>query len=1173
MLQVPGAPAEGLQPGAVVAGRYRIEEELASGGMGRVYLARQEPLGTRVCVKTLHTGAHADPAFATRFEREARTTSRLRHPNIVSVFDFGTEPDGTMFLAMEYVEGTPLSRIAPRGRTLRAARAVHLLAQVCDALAFAHQQGVVHRDLKPANIMVIQLPDGTEHVKVLDFGSALMLEGGEEAERLTRVGTVIGTPAYMAPEYILGHGVDGRVDVYAVGVLLYALLTGAPPFRGDTQSVFAQQVSVAPEPPRKRNPKADCSEALERVVLRALLKDPARRFGSALELKDAMLRALAGDTTAAGDYIESSHGMVEVARHERPVAVLSVQAAGRVGRDDVERIRHLVSAHGGQRAPRAASRSRQAEMRFAFGLDREMPEVIPEVVRCALHLADLGGGTLLRLGIHDALASCQGRFAEPGFDWRPFGKGWSRATALATHASAGTPLISGPATRFVPTTFTLTPQRPPPGFDAPVFSLEDPALHRHATGFSLPFVGREEERRALLAFAVEARKGKTRLLRGPSGSGKSALVEAVTLPARNLEVHWQLLRAAPRSLLEPDHLLGRLAALGWTHPEEGGSTTERFAVDLMLGRLDRLADDLSGERRQLRLLSAAIDGVVRRARHGPLVLVFDDLQYADAWTWRALARLVSAAPTLGVSMLLCCRDDQRIPISLPNDAAADDLTPLPSRDLYPVLRRDVSLQRLPEEQVRTAVLKSCGNPRLIEERLRELLQGHEDPFLASPDPDASLPAAQEQLRALLRRRIERLSPTSRRVLGATAVLGGAPRPAHVRAMVDLESAPFTTALGELSEAHLLRSPSRHRLECPYDEVGEAARASIPPERRARWHARAAELLEASEEAPWRTFDVGHHWLMAGAFRKAVDALRRAAVQANEDGDLPQATEALELALRAASHLPETPARDEERATLARDHAAMALRTGHLEEAERSARLAFPWARAAGRLDLAADLLRIHGKVLALQGKTEQGTQEMLKSLDFAQRQGHATVVADACGDLAEEAERRGELDRATELLRRGLEMARRAEGPEAQRACIPLYNRLGRIQVRNADLAGAAASFTQALSLAEESRDRYQAAGLLGNLGAVFAQRGETEKALRFMERALRAAEAIGDPIGTARQSFNLGMLRLQLGQTEEARRLLHTSREAARRAGWQEGLALSEAATARLEAQRQEPR
>ncbi len=1170
VLHIPTASAEGLAPGSVVAGRYRIERELASGGMGRVYLARQDPLDTLVCIKTLHTGAHADPAFAARFEREARTTSRLRHPNIVSVFDFGTESNGTMFLAMEYVEGTPLSRITPRGRTLEGHRAVHLLAQVCDALAFAHDQGVVHRDLKPANIMVVRLPDGSEHVKVLDFGSALMLEGSEEAERLTRVGTVIGTPAYMAPEYILGHGVDGRVDVYAVGVLLYALLTGAPPFRGDTQSVFAQQVSVAPEPPRKRNPRADCSEALERVVLRALLKDPSRRFGSALELKEAMLRALAGDATAAGDYEESPGAVVEVAPHERPVVALSVQAVGKVGRDAVARIRETVASHGGQRAPRTDASAPKAEVRFVFGLDRDMPEAVPEAVRCALRLAEVGEGTSLRLGLHDALASCQGRPGDPGFTWKPFGKGWSRASYLATHANAGRLLISGPATRFVPPLLTLTPQAPPERFDAPVFTLDDPTARRHASGFMLPFAGRGEALRTLLAFAVEARRGQVMLLRGPAGIGKSALVRSLAPRARNLEVHWQVLPAQHRPVLEPDHVLGRLAALGWSIQNGAGSTTERFAVDLMLGRLDRLDEDLSGERRQLRLVSAAIDGVVRRARHAPLVLVFDELQHADAVTWQAIARLVAAAPTLGVSVLLCCRDEQSIPFPLPEERIEERLGPLPSGEVFAALSGHDALRDVPEETIRATVSRSRGHPRLLEERLRDLLAGHEDPILALPEDTETLPEVSEQLRSLLRRRIERLSEPARRLLGAAAILSPSPRTDHLRAM--LRDVPFEEALQALSAAHLLRFETAHRLGCPYDAVASVAREALPPEVRSRLHRQAAELLEGSEEAPWRMFDVGEHWLQAAEPHRAIEALRRAASRASDDGDLPRAADALALALQASARLPDAPEHALERALLARDHAMLALRTGRLQEAERSSRLAFPWAREAQRLDVAADLLRLHGKALSMRGEQETGLQEMRKALTFAERQGHAEVVAHACGDLAEEAERRGDLEEATRLLQRGLALAQEVRGAEALRARVQLYNRLGRLQVREEDLAGAAASFSQALTLAEETGDRYRVAGLLGNLGAVFARRGETDKAVRFMERALRAAEAVGDPIGLARQSFNLGLLRLQLGQHREARRLLHTSREAARRAGWREGMALSEAAAARIDASARAP-
>lgn len=243
--------------------------------------------------------------------------------------------------------------------------------------------------------------------------------------------------------------------------------------------------------------------------------------------------------------------------------------------------------------------------------------------------------------------------------------------------------------------------------------------------------------------------------------------------------------------------------------------------------------------------------------------------------------------------------------------------------------------------------------------------------------------------------------------------------------------------------------------------------------------------------------------------------------------------------------------------------------GRLGEAEELLREAFPKAREQGVDWLAADLLRLHGRVLVLQGDASDGEKEMQAALSYAEKKGHVEVAADACGDLAEAAESRGDRDGAGELLRRGLAMIEARETRDAAAVRLQLYNRLGRLELQSGDFSGAVARFTQALSLAERLEDRYQTAGLFGNLGGAYARRGEMDRAVHYTERALRASEAIGDQIGIARQSFNLALLRLSAGQRTTARQLLRGSYDAARRAGWREGLAMSAAATAKLDGAR----
>jgi eukaryotic-like serine/threonine-protein kinase len=213
----------------IIDGRYRIDAAIGRGGMGAVFRAQDLRLGRDVAVKVVRTDLVAQPDARTRFEREAQIVAKLQHPAIVTVFDFGALPNGAAFLVMEYVRGEDLRSVLRREGPLNPARAIALIGSVAAGIDFAHRAGVLHRDLKPENIL---LPDSGIGPKVLDFGVAKMTDAvaPEQSQTLTQGGTIIGTPAYMAPEQLRGESVDGRADVYSLAVLTFEALTGRLPF-------------------------------------------------------------------------------------------------------------------------------------------------------------------------------------------------------------------------------------------------------------------------------------------------------------------------------------------------------------------------------------------------------------------------------------------------------------------------------------------------------------------------------------------------------------------------------------------------------------------------------------------------------------------------------------------------------------------------------------------------------------------------------------------------------------------------------------------------------------------------------------------------------------------------------------------------------------------------------
>jgi len=270
--------------GRTVAGRYRLISRLGRGGMSSVYLARHIMIDRLVAVKTLRRDLARDPIQRDRFIREARAVNRINHANIVDISDFGEGEDGLVYLVMEYVAGEPLHRLLEHG-PLSATRAIHIAGQIASALSRAHQMGVVHRDLKPDNILIVQHKEGVEGVKVLDFGIAKILD----APSLTGSQQIFGTPGYIAPEYIQSTHIDGRADLYSLGVILYEMVTGALPFDYEYPGdLLVKHVTELPIPPHERHPGVD--EPMERLILQCLEKDPANRFRDAFHFLDELSR-------------------------------------------------------------------------------------------------------------------------------------------------------------------------------------------------------------------------------------------------------------------------------------------------------------------------------------------------------------------------------------------------------------------------------------------------------------------------------------------------------------------------------------------------------------------------------------------------------------------------------------------------------------------------------------------------------------------------------------------------------------------------------------------------------------------------------------------------------------------------------------------------------------------
>jgi eukaryotic-like serine/threonine-protein kinase len=283
--------------GSVIAERYHVIKKLGEGGMGQVYLAEHVKMGRKSAVKVMNPGMVNDADAISRFNREAANASRINHAHVAGIYDFGETPDGLIYLAMEFIEGESLTSIVESNGALPPGRAADITFQTAEALAVAHEMGIVHRDLKPDNIMIAKNRDGSDCVKVVDFGIAKA--AGSESQKVTKTGLVVGTPEYMSPEQLAGDKLDGRSDIYSLALVTFHMLTGGLPFPSETaQESMIMRLTERPKALAEIRPETAWTPEVQAVMDRALERDAKLRYQTAGDFGRALLAAMGTMPTA-----------------------------------------------------------------------------------------------------------------------------------------------------------------------------------------------------------------------------------------------------------------------------------------------------------------------------------------------------------------------------------------------------------------------------------------------------------------------------------------------------------------------------------------------------------------------------------------------------------------------------------------------------------------------------------------------------------------------------------------------------------------------------------------------------------------------------------------------------------------------------------------------------------
>lgn len=1068
--------------GRIIGDKFCLRRCVGTGASGSVFQADQLALGRTVAVKILRPELALDRRFVSRFQDEALAASRLNHPNTVSVIDYGQTQDGLLYLVMEFLRGPTLTQVL-RGDSLKPTRIADLVAQILSGLEEAHENGVIHADLKSDNIVVERRRGDWDLVKVVDFGIARL---AGQPQMATEEHTICGTPEYMAPEIITGTDPTVASDLYAVGVVLYELLTGVTPFAGgSSMEVLRRHLSDAPVPPALRRPDLRIDPVLEECALKALAKNPVLRYSSAVEFRTAVTRVIGhrvepgtatGPCPQCGAISPLSFRFCPDCGAPRSAAPAQVQAP-RLG----------APAASGKPGDRSAIATADTALRL-----RTPPS---EEVTAA---AEAASGA--------AESAAPSRSTQPGpVSISAHGEVVSREPAPAGRRAARGSEV-GAEREFVgpedTASVTVT--------DFPELSIDRVA--------QLPLTGRQRELARLVEFLTETGGDNALQVSGPPGAGRRRLCRAA-IEALGSHATLFSARPDPTGLARPFHPLrvvaraalgidpsGRIDDLAVRVDQSGLTARDLPAVAELLGEEGPLWQ-LEATVRRREILASLGRLFAARSEREPIVILFEDVDRYDEPSQEAIRRLVEVA-----------RGQERLRILLTNGPGLADRWPgtLSRLELGPLAPGAVAalvdhLRRTglgddetpAPDQVTEA---TGGNPRHVHQLLRYVVEG------------GALGSAPRGLADLVAARIDLLPQAAKLMCQAIAVLGTEATPRELIRLIDGtedQLAPVASILvaRDILVPHdigrMLRFSSSLTRDVVYD--------STPAHVRRDLHGRAARYLAERTAEP---SVLGHHFELAGELEQATELLSRAGDEAVHELDDLGARRLYQRALAASRQLmlsDDDPAKRGQFVAVGVKLAERLRMSGEIG----LARGLIDEVRDHGQESrgLRAQILRAEAHLLGSEGNNTGAMHALRDAIGVAIVGGQRDLLCELYLDLATSQLRTGSPAGAVTELEEGIDLVTAGEGPGAASGPRPLWRlcyRLAQLHALEGRRERAVQVAEDALRHANVAGARVGAARIQAMLASQLEQLGDVQRAVELRQRTVDEMRRLGDRRGTA---------------------------------------------------------